>query len=91
MSDATLGMIVLALIPVYVVLQIWLGFAWHGGWRVAALVPLIVVLPALALTVYATWRGSNVAPIPFIMVSPPSLIYLLVVWVVRQLTKMSAA
>jgi len=49
------------------------------------------VLPALALTVYATWRGSNVAPIPFIMVSPPSLIYLLVVWVVRQLTKMSAA
>jgi len=57
----------------------------------AALVPLIAVLPALALTVYATWRGSNVAPIPFVMVSTPSLTYLLIVWVVRRLTKMAMA
>ena len=36
-------------IPLYLILQIWFGYAWVGRWRIAALVPLIslVCLPVL--------------------------------------------
>ena len=28
-------------IPLYIILQIWFGYAWAGRWRIAALIPLI--------------------------------------------------
>jgi hypothetical protein len=85
-----LGMAIMATVPAYLALQFWLAYAWAGRWRMAALVPLIFVLPALAFSLYATVRGSNLAPLPFILASPLALLYLLTAWVVRKATRSAA-
>ena len=36
-----LGIAIMLLVPAYLVLQIGLGIAWRGRWRLAALVPLV--------------------------------------------------
>jgi hypothetical protein len=87
-----LGSAILASVPIYVLLQILLAFIWRGGWRIAALVPLIVVVPALALTAYGALHESNLAPLPFIAVSPLALAYLLVAAAVHAVeSKISGA
>jgi hypothetical protein len=85
------GIAIMASVPAYLVVQIWLAREWRGGWRIAALVPLIIMLPALALTVYATSQGSNLGPLALIMASPLSLLYLVIALCVRKLTRSAAA
>jgi hypothetical protein len=46
-----LGAAVMATLPLYVVAQIWFVRTWRRGWRIAALAPLIVALPAFAWAV----------------------------------------
>jgi hypothetical protein len=75
-----------ASVPIYLVLQIWFGLGWRGCWRIAALLPLIAMLPALAWTVQATLRGENLAPMPAILAAMPSLLYLVILSVLRRLT-----
>jgi hypothetical protein len=89
--QALLGIAMVLTVPVYLVLQFWLAYAWTGGWRIATLVPLVVVLPALALSLYAISRGSNLGPLPFILVAPPALFYLLIAWVARKVTRRAVA
>ncbi|MGO9702961.1 MAG: hypothetical protein ACLPX7_27305 [Xanthobacteraceae bacterium] len=78
-------------VPAYLVLQFWLGLAWTGGWRWAAFLPLVLTLPALSLTVYATSRGANLAPMPILLAAPPALFYLLIAWVLHKVMRRSAA
>src|SRR5215471_10893081 len=73
-----LGQAIIAAVPIYVVLQFLLAWAWRGGWRIAALAPLGIVLPAVALTTYGAVHGSNLAPLPLIAVSPFALAFLLI-------------
>jgi hypothetical protein len=89
--EAWLGMAIMLTVPAYLVLQIWLAYAWTGGWRMAALVPLVVVLPALALSLYGISRGSNLGPLPSIIVSPYTLGYLLIAWLLHAVTRPAAA
>jgi hypothetical protein len=82
--QALLGYAIVLTVPAYLVLQFWLAYAWTGAWRVAALVPLVVVLPALTFSLFAFSRGSNLAPLPFFLAAPPSLVYLLIAWVFHR-------
>jgi hypothetical protein len=77
-------------VPAYLVLQLCLGYAWTGGWRWAALLPLVFTLPALTLTASATWRGANLAPIPILLAAPPALFYLLTAWVLHKIMRRPA-
>ena len=90
-TDVVVGIGVLAPTPIYFILQIWFGFAWRGGWRIAALLPLIIMLPALAWTVQGALRGANLAPMPAILAAMPSLLYLVILWVLRRLTRSAPA
>jgi hypothetical protein len=90
-SQMWVGIVIMASVPAYLVVQILLAITWRGGWRIAALVPLIIMLPALALTVYATSQGSNLGPLALIMAAPLSLLYLVIALVVRRLTSSAAA
>ena len=42
-----LGLIVMAGVPAYFVVQPATIWRWPGGWRVAALAPLLLTVPAL--------------------------------------------
>ncbi len=46
--DTVLGLLAMIALPGYWVLQILLAKRYDGGWRLAALVPLIVMVPLVA-------------------------------------------
>src|ERR1051325_7999848 len=82
-----LGQAIIAAVPIYLVLQLLLAWAWRGGWRIAALAPLGIVLPAVALTTYGSVHGSNLAPLPLIAVAPFALAFLLIAIAVRTVRR----
>ena len=47
----------------------------RGGWRVAALLPLLVLIPVLVVTIYGLWQGSNLWPLFLIFLAPVLLLY----------------
>jgi hypothetical protein len=77
--NQSLGVVIMLFTPLYLVLQIWLGLAFTGRWRIAALVPLIGFVPALIVSVDALSRGSNLWPIVVIFFAPLGCMYLLCV------------
>jgi hypothetical protein len=74
------GLLVFASVPTYFIVQAWLVFAWQGGWRIAALVPLMAMTPAVLLSVIALSNGSNLWPLVVILSAPFAMIYLAFVW-----------
>jgi hypothetical protein len=67
-------------VPVYVILQLWLPFRWSGGWRIATLFPMVVMLPSLGSSLYALYTASvnsNLGLILLILLAPPCCLYLL--------------
>lgn len=75
--QAVIGAAAILAVPAYFLLQLLLPFRWSGGWRTAALLPLIATLPAIAWSLYALSRGSNLWPITVILLAPPCCLYLL--------------
>jgi hypothetical protein len=45
------------------------------GWRVAALLPLLVVIPVVVVTIRGLQQGSNLWPIYLIVLAPVVLLY----------------
>jgi hypothetical protein len=78
-----LGSAVIYSVPLYFILQAWFAYSWGGGWRIASLVPLIAIGPAIAYSLLALSRGSNLWPLFVVFLAPLGLIYLLIVWVIR--------
>jgi hypothetical protein len=78
-------------VPGYFALQAWLAHAWRGGWRIAALVPLIAMGPALLHALLALSMGSNLWPIVLILTAPLALAYLVMLWVSRTVAEWVAA
>jgi hypothetical protein len=74
-----LGFLAMAAVPGYFVLQAWLAQAWSGGWRIAALVPLVVMAPVVLHALFALAIGSNLWPIGVILLAPLAFVYLVVV------------
>lgn len=67
----------------YLVLQLMFALGWRGGWRRAALVPLLVTIPAYIASLSALVAGGNLWPLWIIFASPPALLYLVVLWLLR--------
>jgi hypothetical protein len=61
-----IGAAIVLLVPLYLILQTWLGCAWAGRWRMAALVPLIGFVPALIIALFQLSHGSNLWPLTVI-------------------------
>jgi hypothetical protein len=81
--NSLVGGVIMLFLPAYVILQIWFGYAWRGRWRIAALIPLFVFVPALLYSVFAFSKGSNLWPIVLIFLAPLGFLYLLVLGVAR--------
>jgi hypothetical protein len=62
--------------PAYVALQVLLLRRLSGGWRRAAMVPLVWMVPAGCYTLFALLAGSNLWPLVLIFLSPLALLFL---------------
>jgi hypothetical protein len=70
-------------VPGYFAAQAFGAFFMRGGWRKAALVPLILMVPALALVILGVLAGSNIAPIYLIFTAPLATLYFIGLFVAR--------
>ena len=84
--DDALGVLAMVAVPGYWVLQFFLAKHYDGGWRIAALVPLVVMVPLLAYTAFAFVAGSNLWPLMLILASPLAFVYLVIVMAIRAMT-----
>lgn len=68
-------------VPIYLAAQFVLLRVYHGAWRVAAGLPLVVTVPLVALILLAgLFRGeAGLLPLAVLFVSAPLLAYLLLV------------
>jgi len=76
---AWIGGLAMLAVPGYFVLQAWVVHRWSGGWRNAALVPLVAMVPAVLHALFALAAGSNLWPIAVILAAPLAFMYLVVV------------
>ncbi|OJY10080.1 MAG: hypothetical protein BGP05_20350 [Rhizobiales bacterium 62-47] len=76
-------MLLMASVPAYFVIQPALLMRWSGGWRRAAMLPLVLTVPALLFSLYALFDGSNLWPLTLIFAAGISSLYLVVLWSVR--------
>jgi hypothetical protein len=72
-------------VPLYLVLQVWLPLRWAGGWRIAALAPLVAIAPAVAWSLLALAHGSNLWPLTVILLAPVAFAYLVILCAARAL------
>jgi len=80
-----LGMVVMAGVPAYFVIQPMSLAQWSGGWRKAALVPLLLTVPAALFSLYALGHGSNLWPITLIFTAAIGSLYLAALWLAQRL------
>jgi hypothetical protein len=73
----------LVLVPAYFFLQYFTLARYRGGWRIAALVPLVVMAPIVGHAILAFLAVSNLWPLLLILVSPIAFLYLVAVAVIR--------
>jgi hypothetical protein len=73
--------------PVYLVLQAYTAWKWEGSWRLAALAPLLVMVPLVAFALLAAAAQSNLFPLFVIFASPPAVLYLLALGGARLLMR----
>ena len=83
--DMFLGMAVMASVPAYFVVQPMSLAQWSGGWRKAALAPLLLTVPALLFSLFALTKGSNLWPITLIFTAAIGSFYLAGLWLMRRL------
>ena len=84
--ELIVGLLTMAAVPLYFVLQPALLWRLQGGWRTAAALPLALMVPILIYTVIAFGRGSNLAPVLLILASPFAVLYLLGLTAVRRIS-----
>ena len=59
-------------------------YRWRGGWRIAAAVPLVVMIPVLVTEINSGLHGGNLTGILTIFTAPPVLLYLLVLAIINS-------
>lgn len=69
--------------PAYFFLQLIMAARYRGRWRLAALVPLVVMVPLAAHAGFAYAAGSNAWPALLILAAPAAFGYLLIVGVAK--------
>jgi hypothetical protein len=78
-------------IPAYLILQIYMVSAYRGGWRKAALVPVLLMIPLALYTLYALLAGSNLWPLMLLFLTPLAFLYLVAVGIFKALAGRRAA
>ena len=81
--ETILGLVVMAGVPAYFVVQPATILRWPGGWRLAALAPLLLTAPALCFSLFALYHGSNLWPLTLIFAAAFGSIYLAALWLAR--------
>jgi len=76
-ADAVLGMLILAGIPAYLLLQVWTAIRLRSAWRLAALVPLALAISMIVCCLRALAGESSLWAVPVIFFAPVAAIYLL--------------
>ena len=82
--DLLFGLAFFAGVPGYFGLQPWTLLHFRGGWRMAALVPLLGAVPTIFWSLYALSQDSNLWPLTFIFFAPVGSLYLAVVALLRH-------
>jgi len=77
-AGGVLSEVIFLAFPAYFVLQPFAAIRLNGGWRVAALAPLLFAIPAVAWSFYALSQGSNLWPLVFILFTPLGTLYLVI-------------
>jgi len=80
------GMAVMASVPAYFIVQPMFLAQWSGGWRKAALAPLLLTMPAALFSLHALQKGSNLWPITLIFTAALGSLYLAALWMIRRVT-----
>lgn len=83
--SALLVVVVMLSLPAYVVLQPTATIRLQGGWRLASLAPLLLLLPAGAFSLFALAEGSNLWPMTLILSAPFGSAYLAVLLIVHHI------
>ena len=81
--EMILGLVAIAGVPAYFVVQPATIWRWPGGWRVAALAPLLLTAPALCFSLFALYHGSNLWPLTLIFAAALGSVYLAALWLAR--------
>lgn len=76
----------LAIVTVYLFLQIRLIRRGRGLWRGLALVPAVAVAGAIVIVAVGIADGSNLAPIWLVFAVPPATLWLLLLWLAGALS-----
>jgi hypothetical protein len=83
-AGTLLGLGAMLCVPVYFVLQPWLAVTMRGGWRRAALAPLLFAVPLFTWCMWALAAESNLWPLPLILFAPFGTVYLVVLFAVSR-------
>lgn len=75
--DDLLGLAVVLSLPGYAVLQWYAVHNWSGGWRLAALVPLVIMGLLFIQAAVAFMAQSNLWPLMVILAAPLACLYLI--------------
>jgi hypothetical protein len=89
-ADNILGLIIMAAIPAYLLLQVWTAVELPSGWRVAALLPLGLALSLIVWCLLALSGYSGFWPLPLVFFAPLGAIYLLGIVGLRRATSADA-
>jgi hypothetical protein len=82
--DLLMGFVLMAGVPAYFIAQPVALIFWRGRWRLAAMAPLLLSVPALVFSLYALAMDSNLWPLTLIFAAALGMIYLAVLWAVRM-------
>jgi hypothetical protein len=72
-------------VPSYIALQIYMLLKYEGRWRKLALLPLWLMIPLFAYTLFALLAGSNLWPLIMLFLTPLAFVYLLIIWGLKRI------
>jgi hypothetical protein len=70
-------------VPGYFVAQAFGAFFLRGGWRKAALAPLVLMVPVIGFIVFGVLAGSNIVPVLLIFTAPFAMLYFIGLFAAR--------
>lgn len=74
------GFLIMMAVPAYFVVQPLALWHWRGGWQTAALVPLVLTVPAIVFSLVALHLDSNLWPLTLIFAAFIGFVYLGILW-----------
>lgn len=85
--EEVLGLAVMLSLPGYVALQWHAARNWAGGWRIAALAPLLIMAPLVLHAMLAFMAQSNLWPLLVILAAPLACLYLIALTGARAIAR----